>query len=46
MFEKLKEDIEKCKYCKEKFGFEPHPIFWGKQNSKIVQISQANNKDL
>ena len=41
MFEKLKKDIEQCKYCKEKFGFEPHPIFWGKQNSKIVQISQA-----
>ncbi len=41
MFEKLKKEIQKCSYCEEKFGFEPHPIFWGKQNSKIVQISQS-----
>lgn len=41
MFEELKKEIENCKYCEEKFGFEPHPIFWGKENSKIVQISQA-----
>ena len=27
MFEILKQDIEKCDFCKEKFGFEPHPIF-------------------
>lgn len=46
MFEKLKNEIEKCNYCKEKFGFEPHPIFWGKQNSKIVQISQAPSNNV
>ena len=23
MFEKLKQDIVKCDFCKEKFGFEP-----------------------
>ena len=46
MFEELKEKIEKCKYCKEKFGFDPHPIFWGKENSKIVQISQAPSKNV
>lgn len=34
-------DLKKCKLCKEKFGFEPHPVFLGNQNSKIVQISQA-----
>lgn len=45
-FEQLKEKIKKCDYCKEKFGFEPHPIFWGKQNSKIVQISQAPSKNV
>ena len=28
------------------FGFEPHPIFWGKQNSKIVQISQAPSSNV
>ena len=26
-FEQLKENIKKCNYCKEKLGFEPHPIF-------------------
>lgn len=41
MFNELKKEIENCKYCKETFGFDPHPIFWGKENSKIVQISQA-----
>lgn len=33
--------LKKCELCKEKFGFEPHPIFLGNENSKIVQISQA-----
>lgn len=46
VFEKLKNEIEKCDYCKEKFGFEPHPIFWGKQNSKIVQISQTPSNNV
>ena len=46
MFESLKEQIQKCEYCKEKFGFEPYPIFWGKKNSKIVQISQAPSKNV
>lgn len=46
MFKRLKNEIEKCDYCREKFGFEPHPIFWGKQNSKIVQISQAPSNNV
>lgn len=46
MFEELKKQIEKCDYCKEKFGFVPHPIFFGKQNSKIVQISQAPSNNV
>ena len=46
MFEELKNKIEKCKYCKDKFGFEPHPVFWGSKNSKIVQISQAPSKNV
>lgn len=41
MFEKLKEQILNCRACREKFGFEPHPIFTGNEKSKIVQISQA-----
>lgn len=27
--------------CQNQFGFEPHPIFWGNQDAKIVHISQA-----
>jgi len=46
MFEALKNKIEKCNYCQEKIGFEPHPIFWGNQNSKIVQISQAPSNNV
>ena len=46
VFDDLKKEIENCKFCKEKFGFEPHPIFWGKENSKIVQISQAPSKNV
>ena len=33
--------IRQCKICRDRFGFEPHPIVWGDINSKIVQISQA-----
>lgn len=40
-FESLKKQIEKCRFCEEKFGFNPHPVFWGNENAKIVQISQA-----
>lgn len=40
-FENLIKDLKKCKTCKKKFGFVPHPIFLGSINSKIVQISQA-----
>lgn len=46
MFEELKKKIKNCKYCEERFGFEPNPIFWGKQNSKIVQISQAPSNNV
>ena len=40
-FEELIVQIKKCRICKEKFGFEPHPIILGNIHSKIVQISQA-----
>ena len=40
-FEGLLKSIKDCKLCAEKFGFEPHPILLGNENSKIVQISQA-----
>ena len=40
-FNKLLENLKKCEICKENFGFQPHPIFLGNINSRIVQISQA-----
>lgn len=40
-FNQLKTAVENCKYCEKSFGFEPHPIFWGSEKAKIVQISQA-----
>ncbi len=43
-FDELVKEIKKCNICQEKFGFKPHPVFWGCQKSKIVQISQAPSK--
>ena len=40
-FDNLLNELKKCEICKDKFGFQPHPIFFGNANSKIVQISQA-----
>lgn len=40
-FEKLIMELKRCEICKNKFGFEPHPIILGNLYSKIVQISQA-----
>ena len=40
-FDQLISQLKKCEICKEKFGFQPHPIILGNINSKIVQISQA-----
>ena len=46
MFNEIKEEILKCRLCKEKFGFEPHPIVMGNPNSKIMQISQAPSQNV
>lgn len=43
-FDKLIKDIKECNICEKKFGFKPHPVVLGKENSKIVQISQAPSK--
>lgn len=40
-FDNLINNIKKCQICREKFGFEPHPVCFGNVNAKIVQISQA-----
>ena len=39
MFDKLKKEIEECRYCEEKFGFEPHPIFFGNEKDFLNYIS-------
>ena len=43
-FNKLIKELDKCNICKDKFGFNPHPVVIGYTNSKIVQISQAPSK--
>jgi uracil-DNA glycosylase family 4 len=45
-FTKLKEEILNCRKCEDKFGFQPHPIIFGNQKSKIFQISQAPSKNV
>lgn len=44
MFEQLKQEILSCRLCEARFGFEPHPVFTGNQNAKIMQISQAPSR--
>lgn len=44
--EKLKEDIRNCRECESSFGFTPHPVVFGKVNSKIMHISQAPSKNV
>lgn len=45
-FLQLKQGILNCRYCKDRFGFEPNPIFWGNEKAKIVHISQAPSKNV
>lgn len=45
-FAELKSNIENCKACERKFGFCPHPIVFGSENSKIFQISQAPSRNV
>lgn len=40
-FHNLQNQISACRYCREHFGFEPHPILFGNLNARIMQISQA-----
>lgn len=46
MFEDLKQEILNRRKCREKFGFEPHPIVIGNANSKIIHISQAPSQNV
>ena len=40
-FDQLMQAIRKCRYCKDDFNHEFHPVVWGHQNAKIMQIGQA-----
>ena len=40
-FDELRAGILACRLCRERFGFEPHPVFQGSPRSKIMQLSQA-----
>lgn len=46
MFEELKENIQQCRFCTTRFGFEPNPVVFGKKQAKIVQISQAPSQQV
>lgn len=46
MFDELKQEILSCRKCREKFGFEPHPVVMGNANAKIIHISQAPSKSV
>lgn len=43
-FEEFICNLKKCVLCKDEFGFTPHPVVFGNEYSKIVQISQAPSK--
>lgn len=34
VFDDLKKEIENCKFCQDRFGFEPHPVFGEKKIQK------------
>lgn len=43
-FEKLKKELLTCHICENTLGYPPQPIFQGRQNSYIMQISQAPSR--
>ena len=45
-FSQLQKDIQSCRYCQERFGFEPHPVVSGNETAKIIQISQAPSRSV
>lgn len=46
LFNELKQEILNCRRCREKFGFEPHPVVMGNSNSRIIHISQAPSQNV
>lgn len=42
----LQEEIHRCRICEPLFGFEPHPVVFGRQGALIMQISQAPSQSV
>ena len=42
--EELLAEMDKCRFCQEKFGHEPRPVSFGHPHAKIMHISQAPSK--
>lgn len=41
MFQALRDEILRCDACAERFGYAPHPVVFGSERARVVQISQA-----
>lgn len=46
MFQTLKNEILQCNVCERGFGYRPHPIVFGCENARIMQISQAPSNNV
>lgn len=45
-FTTLINDIRNCRDCRDRFGFEPNPVFSGNECAKILQVSQAPSQNV
>ncbi len=45
-FDAMKSQLLSCRVCAEKFKFEPHPVFRGCVDSKIMHVSQAPSQSV
>jgi uracil-DNA glycosylase family 4 len=45
-FDTMTAELNACRLCRKNFGFEPRPVFFGNQNSKIMQISQSPSQNV
>lgn len=40
-FDTLRAEIMSCTLCADAFGFLPHPVCWGNERARILQVGQA-----
>lgn len=45
-FEALQNQIRACRICRERFGYEPHPVVFGSRTAPVMQISQAPSRNV